>query len=291
MGGSKKPGPNENRSYGPVFPARSPGPLGMNDQADPNVVSFGRDTPGPLAIDDFLGPARYYPRLGNLQAMPTPTGEEFSQSPLSGAVPVGIGSAAVVRIPVPGSNGLFIELSPRGFVPKAGSTSTLFIQETSGKRHLRLDYGYNKASGKVDYHWNQKGTHPEFGISDHATVGEGGKLLYKGAKYIRYGGRVLLVVGIAADLYSIAVAKKRWRQTARVLAGWGGAAAGCKLVGAGGAAAGTLIEPGGGTAVGGFLGCAAGGVGGYLGASWTAGELYDWVEETFYEPLPETAIP
>jgi hypothetical protein len=217
--------------------------------------------------------------------------EEFSEAPVSGSIPVGVGSAAVVRIPVPGSNGLFVELSPRGYVPKSGTTSTLFVQDATGKRHLRLDYGYNKTTGKVDYHWNQKGTYSQFGITDHSPTGRGGEALYKGAKYLRYGGRVLLVVGVAVDAYSIVVAQKRWRQVSRVLAGWGGAAAGCKIVGAGGAVVGTFIEPGGGTAVGGFVGCMAGGVGGYLGASWAAGELYDWVEETFFEPLPELSNP
>lgn len=206
-------------------------------------------------------------------------------------IPVGTGMAAVVRIPVPGSNGLFIELSPRGHVPASGSTSTLFIQDPTGKRHLRLDYGYNKNTGRVDYHWNQKGTHAKFGIPDHAPAGRGGQALYQGAKYFRYAGRVLLVVGAAVDIYSIVVAKKRLRQTIRVAAGWTGAAAGCKLVGAGGALAGTAIEPGGGTAVGGVLGCIAGGIGGYFGASWAAGEAYDWVEETFFEPVPEVPGP
>jgi hypothetical protein len=43
--------------------------------------------------------------------------------------------------------------------------------------------------------------------------------------------------------------------------------------------------------VGGIGGCVVGGIGGYFGASWAAGELYDWVEETFFEPLPEVEAP
>jgi hypothetical protein len=199
--------------------------------------------------------------------------------------------ASVARVPVPGTNGLFIELSPRGWVPASGSTSTLFIQDVTGRRHLRLDYGFNKGSGRIDYHWNQSGTHGDFGIADHTTLGKGGEALHRGARYLRYGGRVLLVVGVALDVYSIVVAKKRWKQVTRVLAGWGGSWAGCEVVGAGGATAGSAIEPGGGTAVGGLLGCMVGGMGGYWGASWAAGHAYDWVEETFFEPLPETAAP
>ncbi|MGI8742117.1 MAG: hypothetical protein ACR2NN_06030 [Bryobacteraceae bacterium] len=204
------------------------------------------------------------------------------------AVAVGVGTASVVRIPVPGSNGLYIELQPRNF--KGPSTSTLFIQDITGKKHLRLDYGPNKVTGRIDYHWNQKGTFAEFGIQGHTPVGRAGEALYKGAKYFKYGGRVLLVVGIAMDVYSIVVAKKRWRQVARVSAGWAAATAGCEVFGAWGAGVGS-VEPGGGTAVGGLLGCAVGGIAGYAGASWAAGEVYDWVEETFFEPLPAVQGP
>lgn len=215
------------------------------------------------------------------------SGEEVHGS----AVIVGTGMASVVRIPVPGTNGLFVNLTPQGWTPKGGSTSTLFIQDVTGKRHLRLDYGYNVKTQAVDYHWNQKGTHADFKIPDHTPAGRGGQALYQSARYFRYAGRVLLVAGVALDVYSIVVARKRMRQVSKVAAGWVGAWAGCKVVGAGGAAAGTLVEPGGGTAVGGFLGCMAGGIGGYAGASWAAGQLYDWVEETFFEPVPEIAAP
>lgn len=39
-----------------IFPARSAGPSGINDHADPNVVSFLGDTPGPLGINDHAQP-------------------------------------------------------------------------------------------------------------------------------------------------------------------------------------------------------------------------------------------
>jgi hypothetical protein len=78
------------------------------------------------------------------------------QVPLEGEIPTAIGAASVVRIPVPGTQGMAIELGPRGWTPKGGSTSTLFIQDVVGKRNLRLDYGYNVKTGTVNYHWNQK---------------------------------------------------------------------------------------------------------------------------------------
>lgn len=218
--------------------------------------------------------------------------ETISESPLSGsAVLTGNGMASVARIPVPGTNGLFLELTPRGRIPRGGSTSTVFIQDLAGRRQLRLDYVYNPTTNSVNYHWNQEGTYREFGVTDHSVVGAGEEALFKGAKYFRYGGRLLLVAGAALDIYSIVVARRRLRQIARVVAGWAGAWAGCEAVGAAGTLAGTFVEPGLGTAVGGFLGCAAGGIGGYAGASWAAGHAYDWVEETFFEPLPEASGP
>ena len=42
-----------------------------------------------------------------------------------------------------GDRGLAIEFKPRGKVP-AELTSTLFFQDVTGKRHLRLDYGYHR---------------------------------------------------------------------------------------------------------------------------------------------------
>jgi hypothetical protein len=216
---------------------------------------------------------------------------EAQDAPISGAIPVAIGIGSVLRIPVPGTKGLAIELTPRGWTPKGGSTSRLFIQDITGKRNLRLDYGYNKTTQTVDFHWNQQGTAKEFGITDHTVAGAGGEALFKGAKYFRYGGRVLLVVGAAIDIYSIVVASKPLRQATKVVAGWVGAWAMCKAVGAGGAYVGTLAEPGLGTAIGGLVGCAAGGFIGYVGFSESAGYAYDWGEGALFTPVPASDTP
>jgi hypothetical protein len=294
MGGSRKPDQINPQSSAP--PPMTPGTWGLNDQGDPNVCTLQGDTPGSVGVNDYAAPSECYgdPTYDEAEqvtyAAVPPPGDDDWQSVASGNVPVGVGIGSVVRIPVPGSRGLFVEFSPRGRVPAGGSTSTLFIQDATGKRHLRLDYGFNKTNGSVDYHWNQKGTHAQFGITDHTSTGDGGKALYKGARYFKYAGRVLLVVGAALDIYSIVVAKKKMRQVAKVVGGWAGAAGGCKLVGAFGAGLGSA-EPGGGTAAGAVAGCIIGGIGGYAGASWVVGEAYDWVEETFFEPVPEIAAP
>lgn len=121
--------------------------------------------------------------------------------PMSGAIPLAAGLPSVVRIPVPGSGNLAIEFFPRNF--KGKSTSTLFIQNMKGNKTLRLDYGFNKTTGTIDYHWNQKGTHAKFGIADHTTVGKAGQIVYKGAKYFRYAGRALVVLGAAIDVVHV----------------------------------------------------------------------------------------
>lgn len=222
---------------------------------------------------------------------PIQANQPVRDAPASGAIPYAIGQTSIVRIPIPGTQRLCIELRPRGYVPKSGSTSTLFFQDPSGKRHLRLDYGPNVKTNTIDYHWNQKGTNTNFGITDHTTVGLGGQAAYKAAKYFRYAGRALVVIGVAVDIVSIVQASKPLRQASEVVAGWAGAWAGCKVVGAGGAAFGTAATPGLGTAIGGGAGCIIGGIGGYWAASTVAGEVYDWAEDTFFMPLSEMEGP
>lgn len=231
------------------------------------------------------------PRPAGTAALePWSTGTSAADAPMQGGIPYAIGQASVVRIPVPGTKGLCIELRPRGWVPKGGSTSTLFIQDVAGKRHLRLDYGYNVKTGTIDYHWNQKGTLAEFGIHDHAAAGQAGEVAHRAAKYFRYAGRVLIVGGVALDAVSIVRASKPLRRASEVVAGWAGAWVGCKVVGAGGAALGSLASPLG-TAIGGIAGCVIGGAGGYYGGSAAAGEVYDWAEGTFFTPLEEVDAP
>lgn len=212
--------------------------------------------------------------------------------PLSGSVPFAAGAAmpSVVRIPVPNSGGLAVELRPRGWVPQGGTTSTIFIQDMTGKRHLRLDYGYNVRTRTIDYHWNQKGTANIFGIQNHAPAGRHGGVLYRAGKYLRWGGRVLFIVGAAVDIVSIAQASNPVRRASQVVAGWAGAWAGCKILGAGGAAVGSAA-PGLGTGAGALGGCIIGGAAGYFAGSAVGGVVYDWAEGTIFTPLPEMSRP
>jgi hypothetical protein len=160
----------------------------------------------------------------------------------------------------------------------------------AGKRHLRLDYGYNAATRTIDYHWNQQGTAAKFGIRDHTPVGRAGRAAYKATKYFRHAGRLLIVAGAALDAVSVVQASKPLRRASEVAVAWTGAWVGCKVVGAGAAAIGTMASPLG-TVVGGIGGCIIGGFGGYLAGESLGGEVYDWAEETIFVPIPEVASP
>ena len=230
-----------------------------------------------------------------------------------------LGAPSVIRIPVPGTNGLAIELKARGFYPsttigaakipispgnngewgvergldgleaiKTNSTSTVFIQDITGKRFLRLDYGRNKTTGNIDWHWNvkPKAVSREFGIRDHTVATPAAEMLGRTAKYFRYGGKLLVVYAAADDFLSIVTSTRPLRRTVQVVAAWKLSAAGCTALGAKLAAAGTGVEPGLGTAVGGLLGCLVGGFIGYKTGEATTGYLYDWAEDNLFKPLP-----
>ncbi len=242
------------------------------------------------AIDAGTAARIDMPAPGGVPAVSAVHAPGWADTPWLGAIPAAAGLASTVRIPIPGTRGLCIELSPRGWVPAGGSTSTLFFQDPAGKRHLRLDYGYNVKTKSINYHWNQAGTHAEFGIADHTPVGRLGEAVYGAAKAFKYAGRALLVVGIAVDVVAIVQSDRPLRRASQAVAGWAAAWAGCELVGAGGAALGTLASPLG-TAVGGIGGCLIGGIGGYCGGSVAAGEVFDWAEGTHFQRLEEVSAP
>jgi len=169
----------------------------------------------------------------------------------------------------------------------------LFFQDIEGKRQLRLDYGERRltpTTTTIDYHWNQEGTHRQFGITSHTPVGSGGRAAYHAAKYFRYAGGVLVVAGVAIDIVSIVRSSRPLRRASQVVASWAGAWIGCKAGGAVGAVIGTAASPIG-TAVGGTAGCIIGGFGGYVGASTLAVGVFDWAEGTFFPPLPQVNPP
>jgi len=89
-----------------------------------------------------------------------------------------------------------VELSPRGFVPQGrfnvhGFHSGCYRQKNISGSTTAIIF----KTQTIDYHWNQKGTYNTFKIADHTTVGTAGRVAYKAAKYLKWGGRVLLVVG------------------------------------------------------------------------------------------------
>lgn len=185
---------------------------------------------------------------------------------------------------------------PSGYKP---STSSIFIRnpedERFGKPGLRLDYGFNKATGHVDYHWNVEGgarARAQFpNVTNHMPVGPGGAALHWGALAFRVAGRVLIVAGVVLDGVSIMIADRPWRRSVQVVSAWAAAAIVAAQVGRLGAGAGTFVEPGLGTAIGGGLGAVVGSFIGYFSAEAAAGYLYDFAEGTVFSPLPEVPVP
>ncbi len=109
------------------------------------------------------------------------------------------------------------------------------------------------------------------------------------AKYFRYAGRVLVVVGADVDIAFIVESSTPLRRVAEVVSGWALAWAGCKIVGAVGAAVGTLESPIG-NAVGGIGGCIIGGYTGYEAGAEVGGTVYDWAK-TVFRALPQVSDP
>jgi hypothetical protein len=227
-------------------------------------------------------------------------------APMDGSILIGAGLPSMIRIPIPGTEGMAIELRPRGY-PLEKSTSTLFVQEwyadgpsawqfrrtltEKNIRHYRLDYGYNPKTKTIDYHWNHdKGAYKFFEVPDHTPAGALGKWIYNGAKYYRGAGRVFVVAGVLVDLTSIVVATRPLQRIVEVAGGWSGAWAGAELVGAAGARIGALggLE---GVAIGGIVGGIAGGVGGYIWGEHIAEGLYTWSEHTVFIRLEQVKAP
>jgi len=209
---------------------------------------------------------------------------------LSGSIPYQVGLPSILRIPIPGTGGLCVEFGPRGPVPRGGSTSTLFFQDLSGKRHLRLDYGYNPRTNTVDYHWNQRGVHADFGIADHQKATVQGRVAYQAAKYFKYLGRTWVLAGTTLDVASIVKASSPMRRASEVVGAWALAWAGCKAGGAAGALIGSTGTPLG-TALGGVGGCIIGGAAGYRIGAVAGGAVYQWSSSTYFVPLQNVRWP
>ena len=224
---------------------------------------------------------------------------------------------AITHVPVPGQPGLTVglwtrdarwrnpnvlddmrrllhELGVTSDPPNIkGSTSTLFMQSANGKKVLRLDWG-QLPDGSVTYHWNRTKIPVSFtGVTNHQTASPAFQNTSRAMRVYRHAGRGLLVLGVAIDAYTIYTASDRPRAVTRVISGWAGATAGCRIVGAGGAWAGGAIGSAGagvgaapGAIIGGIGGCLVGGIGGY----WVGSELgdagYEWARDTFFTPVP-----
>jgi hypothetical protein len=61
VAGSRQSRPTLQANHGGIAAARTPGPLGVNDYADPNVRAYIGDTPGPVGLNDAADPEPHRP--------------------------------------------------------------------------------------------------------------------------------------------------------------------------------------------------------------------------------------
>lgn len=94
----------------------------------------------------------------------------------------------------------------------------------------------------------------------------------------RVGGRAVVAVGAAYDVYRIATAENKARTASGVVGGWAGAAAGGKVGAGAGAAVGAWFG-GVGAVPGAVIGGIIGGIGGYWAGSNAGQNIYDAVTE------------
>lgn len=157
-------------------------------------------------------------------------------------------------------------------LPKGGTTSVFQITAADNpNKGIRVDYGYNKTTKSVNWHWNQEGAHANFRITDHHT-GIGAARLGTAVDVIRRTGPYLAIVGVAISVKDIYSSPTPDYEAARQATGWAGALAGSGVGAKGGAAVGASIgglfggvgaAPG--VVVGGFVGGLIGGGVGWFG--------------------------
>jgi hypothetical protein len=133
------------------------------------------------------------------------------------------------------------------------------------------------------WHVNQKGMHGLFAQADHAAMTPVQIAQGRNLRYLKLGGRVFLIIGVAVDAYQLGTAgvesiergtpRPILAQAVRTVGSWGGAWAGAKVGCLGAGAAG--IETGPGAALFCIAGGVVGGFAGYYGADWIA----DMIEE------------
>jgi hypothetical protein len=213
-----------------------------------------------------------------------------------GGVLVGPGNIAFIRIPIPGSQNLYLELNPPPYW-KGSSSSAIFMHDASidgkGERSLRLDYGFNKATGRVDYHWNRTGagTYDYFKIKNHEAAGATGAVLYRTARAFRYVGRTITIVGKVADVTSIVTASDPVRRAVQVASAWRVSKMTAVRFGSACAAVGKNVGGVRGAAIGGIVCGVVGGVVGYYAGEKISGYVYDETEQIVISRWTEIMVP
>jgi hypothetical protein len=203
------------------------------------------------------------------------------------AVRVTGGKIAIAHIPIPGTNGLFVELRPRGHAASTGPASTLYVRDLTRGQQLRLDFSYQPADRRLQYHWSPYGSLDDLTADDASAHKRGEPGAYSAAKQYRCAGRDLILLGLPVDAYRIVIARPWWRQATREVAGWLGTWSVFDATEVWGPPPPRPGKPGVETLI---PDTQAGASQGPVGAAWSPGEAYDWVEEIALEAVPEIVL-
>lgn len=114
----------------------------------------------------------------------------------SGRAPFAVGHSRYVRLPVPHTLDLWLELRPKTPVPACGAASSLLLRHAARCLELRLDFAYSKRTRSVDFHWCTEPKDPARGAGPGFTPW---LVPHAASRCFRQAGRVLTVTGVLAD--------------------------------------------------------------------------------------------
>lgn len=192
---------------------------------------------------------------------------------------LGIPTLPGFQVPAPGpglGQGQFgagsFSVSLRANNPRPNSSSSIFWQNVSGKKHGRLDRHVVTLKGGIQPYGNVPRTHLNYTSGtgffkyDHGLSPRGGTYLHYSAIFIRRSGGAMMALGAVTDAYSLATSSNKASEASRIAGGWAGAYYGAQYLGTQLAAYGASYGPYG-IMAGGLAGSIGGGALGYWGGS------------------------
>jgi len=175
------------------------------------------------------------------------------------------------------------EMFGSGWRPSGGSNSVLFIYKKDNPTKLyRLDWDTLKSgprAGEEGWEHNQRGVAEilKLEVVNHQPAGTLGSFAGQTITVFKWGGRAMLVVGVAFSAWDIYKAQNKPREVVGQVGGWTGAVAGGSAFAEGGAEVGAVFGAVPGAVAGALIGGVVGGAGGFFVGYHGSKIVYDWV--------------